>query len=181
MTKAIGIIVAGIALLMAASFVLPTLKTAPTTSLYTSDQYGITFSYPLAYVLEEQEVGTAQRRHYAIALVERQARLITPEASEGPPAIAVDVYQNNLDNLSLEDWIRGTSNSNFKLSPDGRLASVTVGGVRGFYYRWDGLYRGESYAIPHRGDIVVFSVTYLEEGDQIRKDFAEVLMSLSLY
>jgi hypothetical protein len=95
--------------------------------------------------------------------------------------MVVDIYQNNLDKLPLEKWIRETSFSNFKLSIDGRLTSASVADAEAYYYRWDGLYRGESYALAHKENIVVFSATYNAADDQIRNDFTQLRSSASLY
>ena len=154
---------------------------APAALSYSSEQYGITFTYPDTYALQERELGNGERWHHAIVLVDKAWLANIPEGGEGPPALSVDIYQNDLDQLPIENWIRDTNASNFKLSIDGRLAEVQVAGSRALYYRWDGLYRGESYALAHKGNIVVFSATYNATDDQIRKDFAQVLSSVSLY
>jgi hypothetical protein len=154
---------------------------APVVPVYTSSKYGVTFSYPDTYALQERELGNAERWHHSIVLINKEWLAKMPDGGEGPPAIGVDIYQNNLDKLSLEEWVRGTSLSNFKLSTDGKLSLASVAGAKAFYYQWDGLYRGESYVTTHSGNIVVFSATYNAEDDQIRKDFREVLGSVSLY
>lgn len=154
---------------------------APVVPAYISSKYGIAFSYADTYTLQERELGNAERWHHSIVLVDKEWLANIPVGGEGPPAIGIDIYQNNLDQLSLEEWVRGTSFSNFKLSVDGKLSLSTVGSAKAFYYQWDGLYRGESYVATHSGNIVVFSATYNTEDDQIRKDFREVLRSVSLY
>lgn len=159
----------------------PWQRLTPPLSTYSSSVYGISMGYPDQYALEEREVGNGERYHYVITLIEKTALENIPEGGEGPPAINVDIYQNNLDNVPVEDWIRGRNDSNFKLSVDGRVSSTSVGGVQAYYYRWDGLYQGESTALAHKGNIIVFTVTYLAPEDQIRTDFSKILSSVALY
>ncbi|MBI2610318.1 hypothetical protein HYW60_00050 [Candidatus Kaiserbacteria bacterium] len=148
---------------------------------YANATYGISFEYPSAHALQEREVGDAHRYHYSITLIDKEALATLPQNGEGPPTISVDIFQNNLDQLSIEQWVRGTNFSNFKLSPDGLLASTTVAGVPALSYTWDGLYRGESTVFTHKDNVIMLSVTYLSRDDQIRADFARVLSSLTLF
>jgi hypothetical protein len=112
-----------------------------TDATYSSDKYGISFSYPASYQLTEVDAeGSALREHHTIVL-QRKTDLPVPEGGEGPPAITIDIYQNNLDNRTTEDWIRGDSRSNFKLG-DGTLSKVVVDDKDALSYRWSGLYEG---------------------------------------
>lgn len=157
------------------------MRVAPSTvgeASYTNTTYGISFMYPDSYRIEEREVGNGERGHFSLALIDKG--IDVPEAGEGPTAITIDVYQNNLDKLSVEKWIRNTADSNFKLSTDEKLIGITVGGVPGFYYHWDGLYQGESTVIAHKDNIVVFSATSLSPSDQIRNDYGKILGSVVL-
>ena len=144
---------------------------------YANASYGISFAYPDTYVLEEREVGNAERYHFAITLMDRIASENIPQNGEGPTSITIDIFQNNLDKLSTEAWVKGNSNSNFKLSADGLLTSTTVAGREALHYTWDGLYRGESTVFAHKDNIVMLSVTYLSPTDTIVSNFANVLAS----
>ncbi len=152
----------------------------PSALMYTNERYGLSLSYPDSYTLQEREVGNGERGHYSITIIDTVALANLPEAGEGPPSITIDIYQNDLDKLTVEQWIRNTSASNFKLSPDEVLIPNSVAGVEGLYYRWDGLYPGESIVIAHKGNIVVFSATHLSPDDQIRQDFNRLLGSVVL-
>ena len=145
---------------------------------YQSEVYGFSFSYPDAYTLSEQEVGTGERSHYSVVLTQTRD-LPPPENGEGPPTISVDVYQNNIDWLSLIDWLTRTNFSNFKLS-NGTYASTSVSGVEAVRYRWSGLYEGYTVAFSHRDSIVAVSGTYLTPSDAIVEDFESVLSSIRL-
>lgn len=145
---------------------------------YENKKFGISFSYPNGYVLEEREIGSGEREHYAITLM-RQADLPLPKDGEGPPTISIDVFQNNLDRLTLMQWLTETSYSNFKLS-GGRYAETTVGGTSAVFFHWSGLYEGNTVAFLHGDVVVAISGTYLAPGDPIALDFEEVLASVRL-
>lgn len=146
---------------------------------YSSVEYGIAFSYPESYVLEERDApGSGMRRHHVITLM-RKADLPLPVNGEGPPAITIEMYQNDLDKQTTEGWIRNTSASNWKLG-EGTLASTTVSGLPALSYRWSGLYEGTS--IVHAGPrwVYVLSVTYLEMGADIIQDFVAIRDSVKI-
>jgi hypothetical protein len=159
----------------------PWQRPAPPPSTYLSSIYGISFSYPETYALQEREVGNGERYHYVITLIDKDALANVPVDGEGPPAISIDIYQNNLDKQKAEEWIRGSGFSNFKLSPDGAIRTTTAAGVPAYSYTWDGLYRGESVVFAHKGNIIMASVSYLSAEDAIRSDFSNILASLALY
>lgn len=147
---------------------------------YTSARYGLSFSYPDTYQLTEFDApGSALREHHVITLIPKKD-LPVPQGGEGPPAITIDIYQNNLDKHTTEGWIRGTSESNFKLSSEGRLASTSLDGQAALSYRWSGLYEGTTVAIAQPNWVYAFTVTYLAPGDDIVQDFVNVRNSVRL-
>lgn len=138
---------------------------------YANEQYGLSFSYPDTYELTERDAqGSAERAHHTITLI-NHADLPLPVDGEGPPAITIDIYQNDLDHLTTSTWIRNDARSNFKLSPEGRLATTTVDGSEALSYRWSGLYEGTTVAIARTAWVYAFTVTYLQMGDPIVQDF----------
>jgi hypothetical protein len=146
---------------------------------YASAEYGITFSYPESYVLSEMDTpGSGMRKHHVITLM-RKVDLPPPVNGEGPPAITIEMYQNDLDKQTTEQWIRNTSASNWKLG-EGNLTEITVAGLPALSYRWSGLYEGTS--IVHAGPrwVYVFSVTYLEMGSDIIQDFVAIRDSVRI-
>lgn len=151
------------------------------TSAYNNSIYGISFEYPNTYELQEREVGNGERAHYSITLIDKVALANAPQNGEGPPVITVDIFQNDVDQLSINEWVEGSSFSNFKLSPDGTLASTTLAGAPALTYTWDGLYRGKSYVAAHRGNIVMVSGQSLATEDKIVGDFNEIIFSFTLY
>ena len=146
---------------------------------YSNVAYGLSFSYPDTYVLSELDApGSGERKHHAVLLM-RKEDLPLPQGGEGPPAITIDIYQNDLDKLSAEAWIRNTSESNFKLG-DGTLASITVGSLPALSYRWSGLYEGTTIVLAQPDWIYAFTVTYLEMGAPIVQDFVAVRDSVQI-
>ncbi len=157
--------------------------TTPTTTnqniIYTSAKYGISFAYPSSYELSERDnEGSALREHYTIILM-RKEDLPAPEGGEGPPAITIDMHQNNLDSQTTENWIRNSSLSNFKLG-EGMLSSTTISGLPALSFRWSGLYEGTTIALSQPNWIYAFSVTYMEPGADIVQDFVAVRDSIRI-
>lgn len=148
---------------------------------YSNASYGISFSYPDAYVLEERQVisDDGKRRHYAIVLV-RSADLPAPERGEGPPTITIQVFPDALENVSLEKWLIQTNDSNFNLS-DGTYISTTLSDTPALRYHWSGLYEANSAVFAHRGGVIAISGAYLDRNDPIVEDFESVAESLFLY
>lgn len=154
---------------------------APTANVntYANETYGLTFDYPNYYRVDEREVGNGERGHWSVVLVD--ARLPEPPVGgEGPTTINVDIYQNNLDKQTVEEWVKNTNDSNFKLSPDGKLESFTFGGAPALSYTWDGLYRGETVAVAKGDYIYAFSVTTITPEDEIRRDFYRLLETVDI-
>lgn len=148
----------------------------PETDTYTSAN--LTFTYPTTYNLTEREIGNAERLHKQLTLINKSEEL--REMSEGPTAITIDIYQNNLDKLAVEEWVNGSSDSNFKLSPDGKLESLSFAGFKALTYQWDGLYRGETVAVATPDYIYAFAVTTITPDDDIRRDFYQLLETVKL-
>jgi hypothetical protein len=145
---------------------------------YNSPEYGIEFRYPASYRLIERDLpGSAQRRHHVMTLM-RIADLPAPQGGETPPAITIEMIQNDLDSLTTEKWIKDSSASNFKQSIDGRLSSTTIAGQQSLTYTWDGLYRGDTTAIARPAYVYAFTVTYLTPEDGIRRDFEDILRTV---
>lgn len=147
---------------------------------YSSEKYGISFTYPDKYEVTEHEgEGSALREQHAIVLTNK-ADLPLPTAGEGPPTITINIYQNNLDGQTTEGWIRGSSASNFKLSGEQILTSVTIDDKPALSYRWSGLYEGTTIALAQPDWIYAFTVTYLEPGADIVQDFVAIRDSVRI-
>lgn len=177
--KLIGILSAIVVVLTAILYISPAQKIVSPKE-YTNAALGIAFSYPANYVVEEREAGNGERRHYSIMLADEQALAQAPINGEGPTAITFDFYQNNLDTLSVADFVTMRAESNYKLSTGEKIAPLVLDGREAFTYSWDGLYRGISGAIAHGDWILVASVTTLTPEDQIAKDFRSIIEGIRL-
>jgi hypothetical protein len=165
------------------SFNIPTRQEQSDRLEYSSNELGISFSYPAKYFLEERTINTAERLHKTIVLIEdtpTNRELIKGEVpSEGPTAITIDVFQNNLDKNTAKQFIEGNAFSNYKLG-NGEIEEGTLGNLPAYRYFWDGLYRGESVVVANDNHIYMFSATYLEETDDIRSDLYEILDTVKI-
>lgn len=155
--------------------------TSVETRTYVSDTLGIKFDYPSNYILDEKNTGSPERGRYTITLIENtpgnQDLISGKVQGEGPVAITIDIFQNDLDKYTAEKWIMGVNDSNFKLG-NGETASTTVGNMKGLEYSWSGLYEGKSHVISTSNYIYMFSVTRMTPDDQILKDFDALLNSV---
>lgn len=203
MNKHLGLTVAvvaalGVVILMFASLmswprearpVLPLTQTPPTPGAeiktYDAPEYGLSFEYPAHYLLSEAELGNGERAQYHIDLIEdtpenRALKAGLSPGRDGPTAISFDIFQNDLDKTGLVAWVKGNSNSNFKLS-DGTYENTEIGGVPAVFYRHSGLYEANAFVFGHDGNIIKATVTYLSPDDPIIGDFSGVLSTLELY
>lgn len=191
--KRVIFIIVGIAVaIVAAGALFSTLRTdevetstqQDTLKEYVRMRDGISFSYPNTYYLEEKTINEAQRYHYEIILTEdneTNAQIRSGEIgpTEGPVAVTVSIFQNNLDKQSLVGFVTGTNNSNYKLAT-GPYASTTVAGTEALSYAWDGLYNGKSVVFAHRDNIIMLSVTHNGPQDPILDVFGTVVESIKL-
>lgn len=151
---------------------------------YTSSDYGLTFLYPKSYFIVERDLGNGERYHHQIALYKdtQENRDVIAGKSpgrEGPVSITFDIYQNNLDNLTPEVWVKNTSSSNFKLS-DGVLTPATVSGTEALSYRYSGLYENDALVFAHKGNMVLAGVSFITPEEEIRVVFSDVIESVVL-
>jgi predicted Zn-dependent protease len=142
---------------------------------YSSNDLGITFSYPPYYTPFGHTEETPEQTWSVLVLQDNDASR-APANSEGPPAITIIAF-NNVHKESLSQWVRGSAFSNFKLS-SGTLASTTIGGEEAVMYRYTGLYENDAAVVIHGGKIYFFSAGWLTEQDKIRKDFQKILESV---
>jgi len=151
--------------------------------IYSSQRFGFSFEYPARYFVDEREVGNGEREHYAIVLAED-----TPEnramfngtaigARDGPPTIAIDIYQNNLDRLTALAWTKNTSDSNFKLG-DGTYSTMTFLGAGAVSYRASGLYELSNLVLAKNDRIYKLSVAWLTPRDGMMEGFKKILQTI---
>jgi len=146
----------------------------PPTVEYRAADIGISLRYPDTYQLEEKDLSTGQRKHTSVILT-RKEDLPPPQNGEGPPTITIDAYQNDIERYPIDVFIRNTNFTNFKLSPDGAIASSTVNGEPAASFRWSGLYEGRTVVVVEDAWVYTFSVTYLIPQDEIILDFEAIM------
>lgn len=149
---------------------------------YSSEKLGISFGYPGYYFIQEHDESTGERARFSLVLAEdteenRDVFEGRSPSREGPPTITVGIFQNNLDNYTAQEWINGTSFSNFKLS-DGVLSKTAVNNEPALKYRATGLYENENVVIARHNYVYMFTVFYLSPEDKILKDFDVLLESI---
>lgn len=184
MKKTLIFLVAVAALVAIALYFYDRVRTqTPTEGMktYHSEKYGLTFEYPERYYLEEREEGNGEREHHVIILTDdteenRAVREGEAPGREGPIAITVDVYQNDLDMLTAEEWMKNNSRSNFKLS-DGAYDTPVINNLSGVSYRWDGLYLGRTLAFANNKYVYAFTATYMNPNDFTLVDLAKIIVS----
>lgn len=168
------------------TFLVKKTKTGADSSLkqYSNDVYGFSFSYPSNYYLDTKKEEEPGRTHLALVLTEDTAenkavREGTSGPRDGPTSVAVDIYEDTLENPTLIEWLKETPASNFNLS-NGKYENVTLAGQPAVKYTWDGLYRGDTEAISYRDYILAVSVTYLTPTDSTKNIFKTVTGTLKL-
>jgi hypothetical protein len=145
--------------------------------VYSSSELGISFEYPAAdYHINLHTEGTAEREWHTLVLIPKDYAE-APGGGEGPPAIAISMF-DNIEGLSLEQWVRGDARSNFKLSNDQRLASTSIGGSPALKYSHSGLYETDAIAVSRGSKIYLLSVGWLTPQDLTRADFQDLYTSL---
>lgn len=146
---------------------------------YNSAELGLSFDHPASYRLESHEDGTGERLWTTLDLVELRVldEYEQNGAMEGPPAITVQVFDNT-EGLELEEWIKTTSYSNFKLAPDDTLLSGEVAGEPALAYMHSGLYENNAVAVAHEGKIYLFTVGWLTPEDRNLDVFGDLLDSV---
>lgn len=149
--------------------------------VYSSLEYGLSFSRPPNYVFFEN-TSVGERLQHAIVFVEdtpeNREFLSNPgSATEGPPTITINIFQNNIDKYTLQSFVEGTDLSNFKLS-DGKKTEIIVGGKPAWRYRATGLYENDNVVVVRPEYVYMFTVFFNSPDDQIRKDFDTILKTV---
>lgn len=177
---AIGILLAAGVLIAAVAGVLgkvpiPTPEEAAYAA-FSNEELGLAFSYPARYELKTFSLENEAQRWVALTLIEKDILRAAEEngASEGPPAIAIQVFENP-SNLAADEWVRTSSFSNFQLVVDQRLSSTTVGGETGYAYHYSGLYASDAVVVAKGARVYLFVVDWLTEDDANRSDFKAIL------
>lgn len=150
---------------------------------YSSDMVGVSFNYPSDYLLfDVKGEGVGGAEYYMIIITpETQVReaIASVYGREWPPSIRTIFYREPNLSVSLEQWVRMKSPSNFDSSDpaqDGTLTPMVVAGIPALKYYVRGLYDSEYVAFIY-GEWVVLAASD-ERGADTVKDFQTVLSSI---
>ncbi len=153
---------------------------APSLKFYQSDAFKISFSYPDRLYLQER-IGTGRPgERLVLVLVEDtpgNRDLIegrSPLATEEPPSITIDVFQNT-KGLTADEWAK--EDANWAMGSR-ELRPVVVGDVSGISFFWDGLYSGKTAIVTQDRLVYALSVTWITPDDLLIKDFDALLDSI---
>ncbi len=146
---------------------------------FASPLYGVSFTYPTHYFLEEKNIDA---NHAQILLTEdteenKAIREGKAPGREGPPAITIDVFKQTQSKQSAAEFINNNPNSNVKLG-NGVVSTTTRGALTGLEYTWSGLYEGRSFVVSNAEYIYLFSVTRLAPEDRIVSDFDSLMKTV---
>lgn len=143
---------------------------------------GFSFSYrvePDGYVLLEPPPGLDQTyvKAYVLTLKKDLEFMQTqPEASEGPPVIAINMFRNP-QHLDPHAWaLAHPEYSNTSLLR-GEIRDVLLSGAPAVRYLSDGLYVSDTVVATHGEFAYVVFGGYLDEYSLIRRDFEPLLTS----
>lgn len=146
-------------------------------------RYGISFSYPQTYTLQEvaRQEGEVTTFREGVYLYDSQALADAEaaEATEWPPSISISIYDNPAL-VASEDWGSGMLQYIQADQVVGELNERTVSGRPAFEYQSDGLYMSDNIVFEHEDFLIVISGEWFEEGDQLRRDMARLVSTLEL-
>lgn len=141
---------------------------------YSNEAYGLSFSYPVGYVLSER---SGNNNAYHITLIREEDAVPVVGGGEGPRAITVDVYTLPEDQTVI-DWMNTSPFSNFGLGQEKKYEERVVAGTTAVRYSWSGLYEGITTVLTQGNRVYTISVSFNSPADDIRFDYESVLDSL---
>ncbi len=134
---------------------------------YESAELGITFRYADGFDVQKQQN----------ALILLPKDYAAPQNGEGAPTITLAMYDNP-QQLTLEQWVRTDTRSNFQLSANQVLEFGSFNGEPSIEYKHSGLYENDAIVVGHNGTIYVFSVSWKTPQDALRAHFQDLLSTI---
>lgn len=149
---------------------------------YTNSTYGVSFEYPKDYQLTETTL-TEEQKGTMVTIIEKGVSI--PVSGEGPTSISIGLYKGTATPAAKENtldaWIKNSPNSNWKIAKQTTPGVTTTADQSARLYTWDGLYLGTTVVTLHKGNVLMFSVTYDGETDlEKREAFTKLIASLKL-
>jgi len=141
-----------------------------------SSEEGVTFQYPDAYRLSSTHHSVGGFSWDSLELVDKS--ISVPANSDGPESISMSVF-DDAEGLSLEQFIKNEPRTNYQFSKEGTLTKGTIGGEPSLSYQYSGLYENDAVAVLHNKKIFLFSVSWSQTVEPIRKDFSKILSTVS--
>jgi len=201
-------IVGGIVLLIAVSFLVfskivkpqlddRTIVAVVPTTIENKD-LDVAFTYPsgeAGYTMVEPPVATTtsdgiQKIYLILNTAEYIAFQAVAAETEAPKLISVFVISlpelpddiETPDRVTvLRNWAEQTPQlSSFSLKTT-EPEEVEIDGVKAIHYQTEGTYKQEVYLAYHKGRVYVFTGQYIEESDDIRATFTNLIASLTFY
>jgi hypothetical protein len=151
----------------------------PDVETYVSTEHRLAFGYPSTHALREIPLTNEGTNWSAITLADKEVLRQAEEngASEGPPLIAIQIF-DNAANQTAEEWVRSSKFSNFNLSINGVLATTSVAGVDAVAYVYSGLFATDVVVAARGGKMYMFLVDWIAEDDANRNLFDRILDSV---
>lgn len=153
-----------------------TATSTPQRQSYASTAYGLSFTYPDTYVLDERDITEGIPSH-TIVLMDAMAAANIPVGGEGPASIAISIF--DAATTSAREWVESSVASNFQLAA-GSMTDTTIDGKSAVAYRTDGLYATDNIVVVHNSRAYMFSVGWVAESDAIVNDFQNLVASVDL-
>ncbi len=142
-------------------------------TLQYASEDGYTFQYPDTYELSSRPGAAGD----GDALVLLPRGYIPPMGGEGPPTIAVQVFQNT-HNLDLDTWMTTDIRANWHLSKPGGAKRIVVGGEPANAYGFSGLYETKAVLVAKNDKVYLFTVGWLTPTDQNVRDFDALIKTV---
>ena len=142
-----------------------------------SEHLGLQFNYSNIYEATTTQLKNGKDQWDVVTLVPRG--YVAPENGDGPAAISLQAIPNP-KNLSVENWIKKDSRSNWMLAEhDGGIGSTTVGGEPALAYKYSGLYNTSAVVVAHNDMIYFFTGEWNAPEDRLYADFQTLLQSVT--
>lgn len=151
---------------------------------YSKAEYGLQFEHkvgPAGYVVQEMLPSEPRNNLEGTIILFRTEDYEnlenTPVGGEGPPVIAMYVFENVKKQFPRAWADENIQYSNINLN-FGDVNEAVVGGANAIRYKADGLYASENIVVAHGEKIYVLTGQYFEENSQIHLDFELLVNSI---
>ena len=152
-------------------------------AVYSKNDIGLQFEYPAGpagYVVEERmpvDLGTGLTRVIILTRTEDSTKT-PPEGGEGPPVIAISVFENPKKQFARTWADENMQYSNINLA-QGDISEAVVGGANAIRYMADGLYASENIVVAHGDSVYVVTGQFIDANSDLRRDFAPLVSSIT--